>query len=1147
MWGPSPITIEWWGYVDEASKLDSALFSLGNGERDTEWVRTFNPYAEKGRFLVRAPHTTGRLEVEIAHSKLSIPLKEKFGGWNFFTIMHDMSSGPEVKLYINTHLVASTSHDGFLPSSLKGLSVCTWPFWSEVFHRGMIDELKIFNATRNEHELRYDMSVSLQGDVFRIGVQKDLFGYWDFDRAEVDEETGEKYIPDLSPQQNRLVFGGCVPCEDQYKGFMPYSEANGVFPPANESHADPSGRGYRVCLPSAKDNRSPQFKQSEVYGGYHCYGNNSRLSSHPSLVPSGAKLDGANFPQTVEHNARKLIHLNGSATFDNLFWFAIIRDVDRGRLQYSLDNGASFIDIVADQNHPLFLPAGVDKVYFLPEENGAGAPYTTFRYTSVSQVATTLGTTVQINVKCPRMTFLLQPFFRCSACPPGSVQSSPSLSTSCKVCPENTFRDESRSECEMCSKGVNFAKSGSSQCTPCPTERERNPNEVRFHHTYCEPTLRLSGGHSTVIHLPSPGGPYFIASLPRYGALYQAVAIDDAANGGTTGSPRAGKVRKGAPLSDSFYTASHPVSVWAESVVEVSSSVRPGAEMHLIGPNDVGAYGSSQLAWSPVQPALSELEWFTVSLSQPLFITDVTIFENLNPGSVIRIEVALNASSSGGNREEDSDVSSLSFRTIWEADAFQDGKGTGDRSEVFRFSPSVCPSIEPADLVRVTCNVFHVDGPVEVDAVRVVGYLSLPEQDRTWVSDPLRRLIYEGASLHSSGAQYIDTFSFRGRNCRGDEVITPLEVVSLNVVSEAVIGRLSFSLSLSLMVISAVGIITCVLVGVAVFHLRKLDVFRAASALFCLLIDSSIAVLFSLCLLSSFASGFPFMTGDICALKPFLFGFFFSVMFGSLLAKSWRVDRLFNNTDLRVSPLPDQLLITFVCIILALDLLPNLLWATIDPLHLTLQVDGTQQTYQCHSEYESFFLITHVVVKGSVLVLVCYLSFKIRDVPSLFNETKAIGFVVATNVCSLLIIVVATVTLNDNGGTSEGVTIVSLLFLGFVSLSLLLISKLLLALKSQDSGVENLSLQMAEEAAEMANREEEQDDEVVIGNGGGVALSTVRVRHIGLDPSRGVSPFPSPTSYASNRSTFFTNSPSPSPSNRESLMVAPVLSEESEV
>jgi hypothetical protein len=98
-------------------------------------------------------------------------------------------AGREARIYLNGMLMATTTHfhDGMgmttvtgsspnLATGLvKGFGLCTWSFWSEVYHKGLIDEVRVWNVSRTTAQIAAGMHTKLTGS------EPGLFAYWDFE------------------------------------------------------------------------------------------------------------------------------------------------------------------------------------------------------------------------------------------------------------------------------------------------------------------------------------------------------------------------------------------------------------------------------------------------------------------------------------------------------------------------------------------------------------------------------------------------------------------------------------------------------------------------------------------------------------------------------------------------------------------------------------------------------------------------------------------------------------------------------------------------------------------------------------------------------------------------------------------------------
>jgi hypothetical protein len=81
----------------------------------------------------------------------------------------------------------------------------------------------------------------------------------------------------------------------------------------------------------------------------------------------------------------------------------------------------------------------------------------------------------------------------------------------------------------------------------------------------------------------------------------------------------------------------------------------------------------------------------------------------------------------------------------------------------------------------------------------------------------------------------------------------------------------------------------------------------------------------------------------------------------SLLTKTWRLHRVFNNTLLRVRALTNILLLKMVSVILLVEIIINIGWIVGDPLQHTLKVSASLSFAPFASSPSTGFLSSYIL------------------------------------------------------------------------------------------------------------------------------------------------------------------------------------------
>ncbi|XP_030767211.1 gamma-aminobutyric acid type B receptor subunit 2 [Sitophilus oryzae] len=166
---------------------------------------------------------------------------------------------------------------------------------------------------------------------------------------------------------------------------------------------------------------------------------------------------------------------------------------------------------------------------------------------------------------------------------------------------------------------------------------------------------------------------------------------------------------------------------------------------------------------------------------------------------------------------------------------------------------------------------------------------------------------------------------------------------------------------------------------------------------------------------------------ELCSINVYLLSAGFSLTFGSIFAKTYRVHRLFAYTTaglVRDKLLKDQHLIGLILIPLFIDTAIMSLWLAVDPLNkrlynllLEISPDDPRVVYQpqigiCQCQNTIGWFIALFGYKGLILIMGAYMAWKTRHVkvPAL-NDSHYIGICVYSCVfCTVIVIVFSFVT-----------------------------------------------------------------------------------------------------------------------------------------
>ncbi|KZC14670.1 PREDICTED: uncharacterized protein LOC107192774 [Dufourea novaeangliae] len=180
----------------------------------------------------------------------------------------------------------------------------------------------------------------------------------------------------------------------------------------------------------------------------------------------------------------------------------------------------------------------------------------------------------------------------------------------------------------------------------------------------------------------------------------------------------------------------------------------------------------------------------------------------------------------------------------------------------------------------------------------------------------------------------------------------------------------------------------------------------------------------------------------VCTARVYLLSAGFSLAFGSMFTKTYRVHRIFTRSRSGVVKnklLQDTQLISLICVLLLIDGLVVTLWVTFDPMqrhlrNLTLEINPQDRgvVYQpqvevCRSQHTNSWLGALYVYKGLLLIVGVYMAWETRHVkiPAL-NDSQYIGMSVYFVVITSGIVVVLANLMSDRA-TLAFVTITALI------------------------------------------------------------------------------------------------------------------------
>ncbi|KAI9137963.1 hypothetical protein BKA69DRAFT_1169454 [Paraphysoderma sedebokerense] len=194
-----------------------------------------------------------------------------------------------------------------------------------------------------------------------------------------------------------------------------------------------------------------------------------------------------------------------------------------------------------------------------------------------------------------------------------------------------------------------------------------------------------------------------------------------------------------------------------------------------------------------------------------------------------------------------------------------------------------------------------------------------------------------------------------------------------------------------------------------------------------------------------------------CASFGVLLSFGFSLVYGAYITKLYRIFKIFNNKKTTKQSLSDAVILRYLLAIASVEAVVLMLWVFIDQpgvsMYSTLVPDaGAVQQPVC--KFGSFAVIVLLVYNGLLVFIASVIAWKVKDVPSDFNETKSLIFAIYS-VAFLLVIVIPTTTQIVQPQSFQSLILFSTFAATFTTVIAFTLPKLLAASKNHQSKMSN--------------------------------------------------------------------------------------------
>ncbi|EFA01604.1 gamma-aminobutyric acid type B receptor subunit 2 [Tribolium castaneum] len=223
--------------------------------------------------------------------------------------------------------------------------------------------------------------------------------------------------------------------------------------------------------------------------------------------------------------------------------------------------------------------------------------------------------------------------------------------------------------------------------------------------------------------------------------------------------------------------------------------------------------------------------------------------------------------------------------------------------------------------------------------------------------------------------------------------------------------------------VAIMGILFAVLFLYFNLHFRRMKSVKLSSPkLNNVAVVGCILVYLSVILLGFDTSTVNKYVDELCTVQVYLLSAGFSLVFGSMFAKTYRVHRIFTHSGgpskVKDKLLKDKQLIVLILVPLIIDAIILALWVMIDPLerqlyNLTLEINSEERgvVYQpqvqvCRSQNTSGWFVAVYGYKGLILIMGVFMAWETRHVKvQALNDSQYIGICVYSAVFSAIITV----------------------------------------------------------------------------------------------------------------------------------------------
>ncbi|XP_067655790.1 gamma-aminobutyric acid type B receptor subunit 2-like [Haliotis asinina] len=191
----------------------------------------------------------------------------------------------------------------------------------------------------------------------------------------------------------------------------------------------------------------------------------------------------------------------------------------------------------------------------------------------------------------------------------------------------------------------------------------------------------------------------------------------------------------------------------------------------------------------------------------------------------------------------------------------------------------------------------------------------------------------------------------------------------------------------------------------------------------------------------------------LCQIRAWVLALGFTLAFGAMFSKTWRVHAIFTNIKLNKKVIKDYKLFLIVCVLVLLDAVILVAWQVYDPIQRA-EKNLAPEVYEdysvtpvleyCKSEFMEIWLGSIYAYKGLLLVFGCFLAWETRHVsiPAL-NDSKYIGMSVYNVVIMCVCGGAVSFLIKDQPNSSFIIISLCILFCTTITLCLVFMPKMI--------------------------------------------------------------------------------------------------------